>query len=123
MTFVVVLSPAKTLDLGPVDGAPPETLPRFHKEAAQLAGALRKMPAPKIKALMKISDKIAADVNGFYQEFEENPAKQVCSTPHTQGGSRGMRRGLTQRVSRGPSPLLWQQRMTDTLAPCSGSSE
>ena len=59
--MLLVLSPAKTLDLEPVPGAP-ATRPQFAKETAELARVTRKLTRVDLMELMSISPKLA-DLN------------------------------------------------------------
>ena len=69
--MLLVLSPAKTLDLEPVPNAP-ATRPQFVKETAELAGVARRLTRADLMELMSISPKLA-DLN--WQRFQEFDAK------------------------------------------------
>ncbi|HEX8568348.1 MAG TPA: peroxide stress protein YaaA [Caulobacteraceae bacterium] len=69
--MLLVLSPAKTLDLEPVPNAP-ATRPQFTKETAELARVARKLTRGDLMELMSISPKLA-DLN--WQRFREFDAK------------------------------------------------
>ncbi len=67
--MIILLSPAKTLDLASPYAEQP-TEPRFGKEAARLARAAAKLSAQDLASLMHISDKLA-ELN--VQRFREFP--------------------------------------------------
>ena len=69
--MLLVLSPAKTLDLEPVPTAP-ATRPQFVKETAELATVARKLTRGDLMELMSISPKLA-DLN--WQRFQAFDAK------------------------------------------------
>ena len=58
--MLLVLSPAKTLDLSPVDPDLPASAPQAHKDVVALAAVTRRLKAADLKRLMDISDKLAA---------------------------------------------------------------
>jgi cytoplasmic iron level regulating protein YaaA (DUF328/UPF0246 family) len=57
--MLLVVSPAKTLDLTPVEGVA-ATRPQFGKDTAELAEVTRKLTAADLRRLMEISDNLAA---------------------------------------------------------------
>ena len=67
--MIVLLSPAKTLDLEPVEVAVHST-PRMLKESRQLVKVLKKQSAAELKQLMKVSDKLAELNVERYQKFK-----------------------------------------------------
>ncbi|WP_116127505.1 peroxide stress protein YaaA [Lewinella sp. IMCC34183] len=69
--MLVLLSPAKTLDMSPVDR--PATDPRLLDHTRQLAGVLKKKSPADLSELMSISDKLA-DLNfERFQAFQPAP--------------------------------------------------
>lgn len=56
--MLVVISPAKRLDMSPAEGLTP-TLPDFQADATHLAGIARDLSAAELKKLMGLSDKLA----------------------------------------------------------------
>jgi cytoplasmic iron level regulating protein YaaA (DUF328/UPF0246 family) len=56
---LIVLSPSKTLELGPPGSTSEMSQPVFAKEAAQLAGYLKKFSLSQLEEVMKISTKLA----------------------------------------------------------------
>ena len=65
--MLILLSPAKTLDMSPADTA--ATQPRLLEHTAQLADTLRTKSAEELGRLMSISDKLAELNYGRYQDF------------------------------------------------------
>ena len=65
--MLLVLSPAKTLDLEPVPNAP-ATRPQFARDTAELAGGARRLTRADLMELMSISPKLA-DLN--WQRFRD----------------------------------------------------
>ncbi len=70
--MLVVLSPAKRLDLTPVDVAP--TQPQFLKEAATLAGHGRALTLGALKDLMDLSDDLARLNRDRFRDYAADPA-------------------------------------------------
>ena len=66
--MLVVLSPAKRLDLGPAV-APGGSQPAFAAEAERLVVQLRGLAAPELEKLMEISPKLAAENVARYAGF------------------------------------------------------
>lgn len=64
--MLILLSPAKTLDMSPVDV--PAQEPRLLKDTKALAGLLKKKSRAKLQGLMHISENLA-DLN--YQRYQE----------------------------------------------------
>src|SRR6056297_994309 len=85
--MLVVISPAKKLDMTPVEGLAP-TRPRFGAEAAELAGLARGLDADALKRLMKISDSLArlnADRFRDFGAMETKPAALAFAGDTYQG--------------------------------------
>lgn len=60
--MIVLLSPAKSLDINAVNlavGPSMQTQPVLAAEAEELVNELKKLPAAKLKALLGVSDGIA----------------------------------------------------------------
>lgn len=66
--MLILLSPAKTLDLTPVDTT--YSQPRFLDDTAELAAILRQQSPEELAGLMSISDKLAELNYGRYQQFQ-----------------------------------------------------
>ncbi|MEM8775823.1 MAG: peroxide stress protein YaaA [Pseudomonadota bacterium] len=66
--MLVVVSPAKKLDMTPMNGTP-VTQPGFPQDTQELAGVARKMSAGKLKKLMHISDSLAQLNYERFQDF------------------------------------------------------
>ncbi|CAH1002092.1 Peroxide stress resistance protein YaaA [Neolewinella maritima] len=65
--MLILLSPAKTLDMSPVDAT--VTQPRLLSHTGELADTLRGKSAAELGRLMSISDKLAELNYGRYQDF------------------------------------------------------
>lgn len=78
--MLAVVSPAKTLDLARPLPAMAATEPAFEHEAEQLAAAAAKLTAPKLKALMHISDKLAELNVARFRGFGEADARPAIYT-------------------------------------------
>lgn len=68
--MLVVISPAKRLDLSPAPGITP-TEPEFQKEANILAGHARQLSVDDLKGLMKLSDDLATLNRDRFRDFED----------------------------------------------------
>jgi len=85
--MLVVVSPAKKLDMAPVDGITP-TQPEFTADAEKLAGVARGLEADGLKRLMKISDSLArlnADRFRDFGTMETKPAALAFAGDTYQG--------------------------------------
>ncbi|TCO69582.1 peroxide stress protein YaaA [Rhodovulum euryhalinum] len=74
--MLVVISPAKRLDLAPVDGIAP-TLPAFHEDAVHLAGVAGALSPADLTKLMHISDKLARLNTDRFRDFAAAPAPEA----------------------------------------------
>lgn len=85
--MLIVVSPAKKMDMGPVNGVTP-TRPAFQAEADELAGVARGLSANDLQKLMKISDNLArlnADRFRDFGAMEEKPAALAFAGDTYQG--------------------------------------
>jgi cytoplasmic iron level regulating protein YaaA (DUF328/UPF0246 family) len=85
--MLMVVSPAKKMDMDPVEGITP-TRPAFQAEADELAGVARDLSAGDLQKLMKISDSLArlnADRFRDFGEMEEKPAALAFAGDTYQG--------------------------------------
>jgi len=73
--MIAILSPAKSLDYESPLPSVTETKPRFADEAETLAAAAAKLTAPKLAALMHISDKLATLNVARYRDFIDQPTR------------------------------------------------
>lgn len=73
--MLVVVSPAKSLDMDPVDV--PATAPEFQEDAVRLSKTARNLTLGELKGLMNISDDLARLNRDRFQGFAAEPA------PHT----------------------------------------
>ncbi len=82
--MLILLSPAKTLDLTPAERDLPATKPVFHSDAKQLAAVAKELSPRQIAKLMKVSDKLAEVAHGYFQEWKQKwnakSAKQAVLT-------------------------------------------
>lgn len=80
--MLILLSPAKNMNFDPAPHAPKATKPLFLKDADELSLTTAKLTKPKIKSLMKISDKLAALNHERFQAFraggKSNSLKQAA---------------------------------------------
>lgn len=70
--MLIVLSPAKTMDMTYSGDIPPGTLPEYDKEAEYLASGMRRYTVAELGKLLKVSDKLAEINYERYQLFD-NP--------------------------------------------------
>lgn len=85
--MLVVVSPAKKLDMGPVNGVSP-TRPAFQAEADALAGVARGLSVGDLQKLMKISENLArlnAARFGDFGKMDEKPAALAFAGDTYQG--------------------------------------
>ena len=108
--MLVVLSPAKKLDMTPADGVAP-TRPAFREEAETLAEVARGLGTDDLQKLMKISEPLArlnAERFAAFGEMEEKPAALAFAGDTYQG---------LEAASLDPEEMTWAQ---DHLAILSG---
>lgn len=81
--MIVLLSPAKTLDVNKTDNAT-FSESRFAKESETLVSTLREKSIPELRQLMNISEKLAEENKerylNFHQPFDLDNAKQAILT-------------------------------------------
>ncbi len=77
--MLILLSPAKTMNMEPQERRLPSSRPRYEKEAEYLASEMRKFSAPQLGKLLKINDSLAQVNFERYQHFgsASNPEKQA----------------------------------------------
>ena len=77
--MLVILSPAKTMDMSVVEQELPGTTPEYTAEAEYLAEHMRHFSASELEKMLKISPKLAAENYERYQRFGSlsNPRKQA----------------------------------------------
>lgn len=68
--MLIILSPAKTMDMSDAANSPKGTQPEYEKEAEYLASEMKRYPVAELKKLLKVSDKIAAINYERYQQFD-----------------------------------------------------
>lgn len=74
VAMLALISPAKSLDLIPVEGAPSPTAPRFPEQTEKLIKALKKLKPKAIAELMDISKALSELNHGRFQGFEDQDA-------------------------------------------------
>ena len=77
--MLVILSPAKTMDMSVVEQELPGTTPEYAEEAEYLAEQMRRFSASELEKILKISPKLATENYERYQKFGSlsNPRKQA----------------------------------------------
>lgn len=77
--MLIILSPAKTMDMGKVDITVPESESLFLKEADFLATKMQYYSVQELEKLLKISEKLAEENHIRFEVFDSphNPEKQV----------------------------------------------
>ena len=77
--MLVILSPAKTMDMSVVEQEFPGTTPEYTAEAEYLAEQMRRFSESQLEKMLKISPKLAAENYERYQRFGSlsNPRKQA----------------------------------------------
>ena len=73
--MLVTISPAKSLDLTPVDL--PATAPRFQADAVRLARTMRGQTLTQLRGLMEISADLARLNRDRFQAFADDPAPEA----------------------------------------------
>lgn len=74
--MICLLSPAKTLDFSPVDGALACTRPDFLGDTSRLVKRARELDHGDLRELMGISDKLAELNHQRFREFKLRPGEQ-----------------------------------------------
>lgn len=77
--MLIILSPAKTMDMSVEERELPGTAPEYAEEAEYLAERMRRFSASDLEKMLKISDKLAKENYERYQRFGSlsNPRKQA----------------------------------------------
>lgn len=73
--MLVTISPAKSLDLSPVDHAP--TQPLFADDAVRLAKTMRGLTLAELRGLMKLSEDLAKLNRDRFKAFSADPAPEA----------------------------------------------
>ncbi len=74
--MLCVISPAKSLDFTPVDAALKRSEPIFLEDAAQLAKSAGRLSRARLKALMELSDDLAALNYERFKAFDAEPSAE-----------------------------------------------
>ena len=77
--MLIILSPAKMMDMSPTPAGLPVTDPEFRNDAELLAAKMRRYSAADLATLLKVSPKLAQENYLRYQNFDDpsTPAKQA----------------------------------------------
>lgn len=75
--MLTVISPAKRLDLEPVDCPVPPSTPEFQAEAISLSRTARRLSVAKLQKLMSISPDLAKLSQGRFKAFETDPEDEI----------------------------------------------
>lgn len=77
--MLIILSPAKTMDMGRVDISIPQTEPLYEKDAEFLAAKMQYYSEQELQKLLKVSEKLAEENHIRYEVFDSpyNPVKQA----------------------------------------------
>lgn len=69
--MLILLSPAKTLDLAPTDHRLPTTKPALHTQAKRLAAVAKTLSPSDVAELMELSDPLAETAHGYFQAWKQ----------------------------------------------------
>ncbi|MEM8866527.1 MAG: peroxide stress protein YaaA [Planctomycetota bacterium] len=69
--MLILLSPAKTLDLTPTERDLPATKPEFLSDTKQLAKITGELSQKQVAKLMDISDSLAETAHGYFQDWKQ----------------------------------------------------
>lgn len=77
--MLIILSPAKTMDMRKADIAIPESRPKYVKDAEFLAEKMQYYSVQELEKLLKVSEKLAEENHTRYEVFDSphNPEKQA----------------------------------------------
>ena len=67
--MLIILSPAKAMDMSAVEKDVPGSIPEYATEAEYLAEQMRRFSASDLEKMLKISDKLAQENYERYQKF------------------------------------------------------
>lgn len=76
--MLILLSPAKTMDMSPVTNMPSGTPPLFQKEASFLASQMREYSREQLQILLQTSNKLT-DLN--YERYQNFDSLSECGKP------------------------------------------
>lgn len=77
--MLVLLSCAKTMSVTPKADLPLVSLPRFQKEAAQVALEMAQYPVEELEKLLRVNARIAVENYKRYQEFHAGETKELAA--------------------------------------------
>lgn len=77
--MLIILSPAKMMDMKRADSSIPESKPLYETDADFLAGKMQYYSVQELEKLLKVSEKLAEENHIRYEVFDSphNPAKQA----------------------------------------------
>lgn len=77
--MLIILSPAKTMNMKETDISVPESKPKYVKEAEFLAEKMQYYSVQELEKLLKVSEKLAEENHTRYEVFDSphNPEKQA----------------------------------------------
>lgn len=77
--MLIILSPAKTMNMKKTDISVPESKPKYVKEAEFLAEKMQYYSVQELEKLLKVSEKLAEENHTRYEVFDSphNPEKQA----------------------------------------------
>lgn len=77
--MLIILSPAKTMNMKKTDISVPESKPKYIKEAEFLAEKMQYYSVQELEKLLKVSEKLAEENHTRYEVFDSphNPEKQA----------------------------------------------
>jgi len=73
--MLIILSPAKMMDMSPTPAGLPVTDPEFRNDAELLAAKMRRYSAADLATLLKVSPKLAQENYLRYQNFDDLPRR------------------------------------------------
>lgn len=103
--MLVVVSPAKSLDMAPVEIA--ATAPEFQKDAVRLSKTAKNLTLTQLKGLMGISDDLARLNRDRFQAFAADPAEETTK-PAAFAFNGDTYQGLEAKTL-SPDDLSWAQ--------------
>lgn len=68
--MLIILSPAKTMDMRKADIAIPESRPKYVKDAEFLAEKMQYYSVQELEKLLKVSEKLAEENHTRYEVFD-----------------------------------------------------
>ena len=80
--MLIILSPAKTMDMKTLGDTYPFTWPLFQQDADLLVGKMQQYGVEELQKLLKVSKSLAEENYNRYQKFDQaDTITGVCSKP------------------------------------------